>query len=223
MNSSPKTVTEKLEEHHIGLTKPELLAALKSGEDEVRGLAATRLADEHSTDAIPQILESMSVEKNPATRINIAYALSRLGETRGSVTLKEACQQPTLPGYVRVRAASYLLAEQDDSCLGSVETLLQLRSDPDTRVQALSILPQYQLLSGHLSEKTKHLVIESLADADPSVRIVASETLVSLGNSSDIPNLEHAITSERDGTVRSAMESALRLIEKKGQKSDFSE
>ena len=216
LNSSRiPTVAQKLQEHHVGLTKPELLAALQSAEGEVRSLAATMLADEQATDAIPAILRSMSIETDPATRLNIAYALTRLGETRGNTALRESCQDATLVGFIRVRAASYLLTQHDDSCLEAIETLLQSRDDPGTRAQALSILPQYQNLSVSQSRRTKQIVIESLTDADPSVRIVASETLVALGNSSDIPYLRRAIALERDATVQSDMQSALQRLEKK--------
>jgi len=86
----PLTLAEALQKRHVGLSKPELLKALRSPDSHSRGLAAAQLASDHAFDTIPQIAQALSVEPDGLERHNIAQALAHMGDQRGNAALKEA-------------------------------------------------------------------------------------------------------------------------------------
>src|SRR2546430_3563860 len=102
---------ELLQQHHIELTKSALLRALKNSDEAVRYLAAMKLAEDKSVDAIPAIEEALAVERVLRDRVNIALALGLLGDQTGPTELKKVCgwhelrsRVPTLCGPVHVRS-----------------------------------------------------------------------------------------------------------------------
>src|SRR4051794_759004 len=107
-NSAPATVTQKLREHHIGLTKSDLVTALHNSDAEVRALAAQQLVDERAKDTTDAIAEALALETDAKAEVNIAYALAQLGDQRGIASLTKTCGASDRPGWIRVRAASYL-------------------------------------------------------------------------------------------------------------------
>lgn len=209
-SSNPVSIEQKLQARHIGLTIPELLEALKNPDPEIRGLSAMALADKH-VDAVSQnqILNTLSDETVPEAKLNIAYALLLLGNKAGKIALVEGCTASEWPGYLRVRAASYLLRSGEPSCLDAMLSILKT-GDSETRVQVLSWLQEFPTSN---SEEVRNALRESLADSAPTVRIVASDTLAKTGTSADVPYLKAAISGEQDQTVRLQMQSSLRYLE----------
>ena len=212
-NSSPPTVEQKLQERHVGLTAPELIIALKNSEAEVRSLAASALVDLHAQDARPAIVEAATTEQSPVVRVEFAFALLRFGDAEGEADLRKFCNQGDIPGYLRLRSASYLLSQKKSGCLNSVLGMVRRNADSDTRAQALTMLPGYRNVSPRSDIKLREAAIASLADPTPSVRIAAIYALAQLGSRSDAHYLNSVIAKEQDGTVRSAMESALEQLE----------
>lgn len=219
--SQPATVKEKLQQHHIGLSKSALVEALRNPDPEVRGLAAVELAGEKAEDAIPEIVHAANEETQPMTRINMAASLTWLGEQTGYEILKDTCHNSGIPGHLRMTAASYLLDVNDGSCLDAALSVLESDSEGGSRMQALSLLPKFKKVSEADSRKIYTLSIKALTDPVPAVRITASNTLVDLGNRSAIPELQNAIVAEHDEVIRSAIEVNLhRLEEKKAEKKE---
>jgi hypothetical protein len=54
----PVSLAEQLKQHHVELTRAGLLKALRSSDEQVKYLAALRLAEEKEMDAIPAIEET---------------------------------------------------------------------------------------------------------------------------------------------------------------------
>src|SRR5215472_16501371 len=88
-NEAPKyegagsTIEELLESHHVKLTSAGLIEALKDASPEVRSLAAEKLAQDNDKESIPALVAALQVETVAQTRVNVAYALGKLGNERG--------------------------------------------------------------------------------------------------------------------------------------------
>jgi HEAT repeat protein len=212
------TFKEILKHHHIQLTTPSLVEALRNPDSQVRYLAALTLAEDKVTDAVPEIVDALNSEKEPETKANIALALAQLGNLKGFTTLESMCKDHGVPTYVRVYATKYTLDLDDESCLDAILEVLQLKAGFGTRALALSQLPRFRRVSDNESQRIVTVTSQALADSMPDVRIAASDTLARLAATAAIPALENAITKEHDETVRTRMGADLQgLREKKDQ------
>ncbi len=212
-NRRPKTAAERLSEYHIGLTKVELLAALKNSSADIRALAATQLSDVGAKDAIPYIAESLVVEKEPLAKVNIAYALTMLGDERGTEALAHTCIQHDTPSGIRFLASRYLLSVDNTSCLGAVLDSIDRATKSEERLEAVSALQDFHDFSKEEFERVNRALLYSLRDRSAAVRIAASDALAKLGGKSDIPNLNAALLKEKDSVVISHMHAALRRLQ----------
>ncbi|HEY6763157.1 MAG TPA: HEAT repeat domain-containing protein [Candidatus Sulfotelmatobacter sp.] len=210
---SPASLTEQLKQHHVELTQAGLKKALHSPDEQVRYLAALRLGEEKDIDSIPAIEEALAAEKVAETRINIAIALVQLGQDKGIAELTADCKDSELPGYFRARAMIYMLPRGNKACFRAALDLLS--TDPDSRDQVLSLLPQYRYPSKEESDEILEATTNCLTDESGAVRIQASYTLRTLGNPSAIPYLQSAIAAERGDVVRSQMQASLESLEGK--------
>jgi HEAT repeat protein len=208
----PRSTNELLVEHHVKLTTESLVRALKSSDAEVRYLAAEKLAEDGVKDAIPSITEALSAEKVPGSRVNIAFALAQLGENKGAAALESECNNDNVPGYVRMRAVRYLLDMHMSGCLNAVLNLAESKVDPDSRIQAISLLPSFQHSSKEDSQRIFDVLVGALRDPTPAVRLEGSVALGAFGNTSAVPYLEGAINSEEDEVVRGQMQGSLEVL-----------
>lgn len=212
-NGPPATVADKLKQHHIELTKEALIDALHNSDSEVRYLAAEQLTSERERGTIPAIVDAATREKIPRARINMAFSLAWIGEKRGFEILNDACNDSDLPGYLRAAAASYLLDVNDESCLGVVMKVAEFDAEPIYRMAALALLPRFKNVSKDDSQRIYSIIVRSIADSTPALRLTASSVLVQLGTQNAIPVLQSAISSEGDEVVRAQMESDLRRLQ----------
>jgi len=208
-----------LREHNIELTQPALIRALKNPDPEVRFLAAMKLSEEKSVDAIPEVKEALATEEVPRTRVNIAVALGLLCDPGGPDELTGLCADQNFPPEFRLYAVRYMFdlhVENDTQCLQAAEQIVQtVDADyhtPAYRSMALGLLPQFRGLASEESEKVFQLVVQRLDDPEPDVRMAASRALVNLGNRAAIPYLEAAIAGARDKVVRSVFEANLKKV-----------
>jgi HEAT repeat protein len=216
-NGRLTTVDEALQSHHIELTRPAVVKALRNQDPEVRSLAAQKLAELNATETVPAIMDSLVVEKKPAIRVNIAFALAQLGETRGFDALQDACRDPGTRPDLRVLAARYMrdLKHEDATCRSALVDMLQSPADPDARAQAASLLPRFQDLSPQESQKILQGVLKALEAPEPAVRLAASHALNEMGNKSAIPDLQKAVANEQDKSVRSQLQTDLQELQEK--------
>jgi HEAT repeat protein len=206
------TVRQLLRKHGIALSKEGLLKALKHNNPEVRYLAAQQLAEENETDAIPAMTAALRSERNLRARTNIAYALAQMGARRGFSTLKAICHNRTIPSYERLLAVDYLLRMGDESCNKVVLDYLRPRADPSAQVGAMYLLRRMSGISMDERLRALNFVHDSLSVRDISVKLTASDTLVSLKDETAIPAFERAIASETNREVRSKMQSDLKRL-----------
>lgn len=210
----PPTVAEKLKEHHIGLSEEELVSALRNPDGEIRSLAAVQLAGIKAYGAVPNIIDALGRETLPVTRINLAVALVWLGSDKGRDVLRASCNSPAEPSALRTQAALYLLDLGDGSCLNALVNILESDSESTVKIQTLSLMPRFKDVSEADSTKVRALCVRHLHDPTPAVRLAASNVLVAFKDKSAIPDLQRAITSERDEVVREQMKAALHQLEK---------
>jgi HEAT repeat protein len=207
------SLTEQLKQHHVDMTEAGLVHALRSTDEQVRYLAALRLAEEGDTRSIPAVTTALESENVESTRVNLAIALAQMGQERGDKELTSACERSDLPGFLRARAAGYLLDEGKEVCLSAA--LEMLSADADSRIQALSLLPRYRALSNVQSREILESVVRCLVDETPAVRIAASAALSEVAKQSAIPYLENAMASEHDDAVRLQIRAKLESLRQK--------
>jgi HEAT repeat protein len=101
----------------------------------------------------------------------------------------------------------------DADCLNAIEEVLESKdTESSDRISALSLLPGFQNITEEQSQKLLRLTIKQLGNADPGVRIAASNALAALGNTSAIPDLQRAIAKEQDEDIRSAFQKDLKKL-----------
>jgi HEAT repeat protein len=194
-----------LREHHIELTGPALVRALKNPDASVRYLAAMKLAEDKTVDAVPAIEDALATEGVPRDRVNIALALALLGDQTGLAELKKACADSNFNPEFRLYAATYMfdLHSQTEECLRAAEEIVTSKNATfGDRISALSLLPQFRNLSAEESKKLFQLVVDRLVDPEPTVQMAASAALASLGNQAAVPILRSAIEREKDEGIR---------------------
>ncbi len=215
-NSAPPTIAEALQKHHVAVTRPSLLVALRSPDAEVRGLAAGQLAEDKAKDEIPAIEQALAVEQVSGTKVNIAFALGELGNASGVDALKRSCHDSGMEPVFRVRAAQYMLDLRSNACLRDTLDLLETQSSDISSdlMGALSLVPQFKNVTVSESQEFLTAVLRNLENAESSVRMSAGNALAELRDSSAIPYLQNAITAESDEVVRESLENALQRLQR---------
>lgn len=213
-NGRLATIDEALQKHNIQLTPHALIDALKNSDPEVRYLAAQKLAENKTVEAISAMVEALASEKMPVTRMNIAYALAQLGEPKGFSALEETgCGNPELGGGVRAQSTEYLLNLHREStvCLNALLDILESGTN-GYKDQAASILPKFHNVSTEDLQRVFIALVKALNVSHPSVRIAASHALADMGNTAAIPELQKALASEPDEAVRFHIENDLKTL-----------
>jgi HEAT repeat protein len=215
-NSAPPTIAEALQKHHVAVTRPSLLVALRSPDAEVRGLAAAQLAEDKANDEIPAIEQALAVEQVSGTKVNIAFALGELGNASGVDALKRSCHDSGMEPVFRVRAAQYMLDLRSNVCLRDTLDLLETQSSDISSdlTGALSLVPQFKNVTVSESQELLAAVLRNLENAESSARMSAGNALAELRDSSAIPYLQNAITAESDEVGRESLENALQRLQR---------
>jgi len=214
------TLEESLTQYKIQFSKPALVAALQSPEDEVRWLAAAKLAQDKVTETVPAILAALTAERVPRTRVNIALALAQLGERRGFRVLQDSCRDQRLRSWVRIQAATsmvWFLEREDRICRAALVQILQAQPDGHSLLSASSLLRRFHDLSEDESRIMLQAARLALRSPEDDLRLTASITLREMGDVSAIQDLETAITKEQSETIRSGMMDVLQSLKKKKQ------
>ena len=213
-----------LQEHNIPITRQAVTAALGDDDAAVRKAASRVLSNHWPKDAPTPIQEAMLREHDGLIRVSLASDLAHLGETAGREMLLTECHDRSEWGSTRVLAARSMFDLHDDSCVDAVLQILRSPSDPqDTlaKVDALNLVPNIiKHFSGQDYENVLNLTTNALNDPDAAVRLTASVTLGSLGDTSAIDALRVAIATEEDATVHNAMIRELKRLKtlQQGQK-----
>jgi HEAT repeat protein len=210
--SGLETFAHALTRHHIELTKPALIEALRNPDKEVRGLAAWQLLEMKAEDSLPQILQAVRDERDGATKINLASAAAYLGGRDGTAALEGICHDSGEPDWVRTDAARHLFDLHDRACLPDLWRLMDSGNESYTRIGAISLVSQLHDLTASESARIERVAFETLNDPDMRVRWYAAVTLGNLRDATAIPYLRMAIQAEKEEDIKSQMETSLRSL-----------
>ena len=205
-----------LREHNVSITKQAVVAALWNDDAEVRRAASHVLSSRWPKEAGAPIREAMLREDVEWIRVSLASDLAELGDKAGREMLMTECHNHSNWGSTQILAARSMIQLHDDSCVGAVLEILRSDSDPqDTlaKVDALNLVPSFiHDFTGQEYRAVMDLTMNALNDPDAGVRLTASITLGSLGDTSAIAALEAAVATEQDPNIQSAMLSELRRL-----------
>jgi HEAT repeat protein len=210
---APPTVAEALQKQHIELTEPALLQALHSPINSVRGLAAAELAELKLAVDLPAILEAARAETDPLTEVNIAAAATWLGSKEGLQILTRACRDKTRPTWVRIDAARNAFEKQDHTCFLALIDLMRPEVESGPRIEAMSVATQIKPKTPEEARLLLYWTLTALSDADPMVRLEASDSLRWLNDPASVYPLRKAINEEEDKSIRLQMQTSLDYLE----------
>jgi HEAT repeat protein len=211
-SQAPETFEQALRQRHVGITQPALIAALRSPEKEVRGLAAAELAEIKATAALPDIIRAAQDERDALTQVNIAAAATWMGSAEGLQMLKNICADPKQSAYVRIHAAGNVFDKQDHACFPALVEMMRPTAETDARIGALERASQIRPKTEQESKLVLSLALEALADQDIRIRLEACDALRWLNDPAAIAPLRRLMENEREEAVRSQMESSLNYL-----------
>jgi HEAT repeat protein len=213
---APETFAQALTRHHIELTRPALIEALRNADSEVRGLAAWQLVEMKATDTLPQILQAMRDEKDGRTKVNLASASAYLGSQEGIGVMEGICHDSSEHGWVRTDAARHLLDLHNRACLPDLWQLMDSGGEAGTRISAINLVEGLHDRTASESAQLLRFTLEALNAPEINLRLFAASTLAGLKDTAAIPYLRSAIQVEKEDIVRAQMETSLgRLLELK--------
>ena len=182
-NGPPKSFRQILQEHHVDLTVPAMLQALRSSDPEiVRVAAAYELAEQPgAANSIVDLADILASENDLNVQIAIAYTLGRMGDGRGVRVLDAICLDRSAGSGVRVNAAraKFALASYAGgrgACRELLFDLLSIDSEEGSanegRTGALGLVPDYvhSGLSRSDLDLLTDMVIKSLRAKDVTER-----------------------------------------------------
>jgi HEAT repeat protein len=204
-----ETFADGLTRRNIPLTEPDLLAALKNPDPEIRSLAAAQLAatDDHS--ALKYMITAFQDERDPQVQVNIAGAATWLGSSLAIEQLKNICKDINQPSTARLDAARYISNKQLPDCFSAVREIARNDQDATTRALAITAATSYR----SQSDGAQKIAVQALNDLDPTVRITAADSLRSLRTTDAIPALKSALPGEGDETAREHLREAIRVLQ----------
>jgi hypothetical protein len=139
-----ETFSAGLERHHIELTEPALLAALRNPDGEVRSLAAAQLAAMDNHQALKEIIRAFQDERDPQVQVNLAGAGSWLGSHLAIEQLEMSCRDLNVPSAARLDAARYISNKQLATCFPAISQIAQNDHEATMRVQAVMSAVSYR-------------------------------------------------------------------------------
>ena len=212
-SQAPPTFTQALLAHHIEITPPALLAALRNPDKSVRGLAAAELAALKIHTALPEILHAAAVETDGLTKINIAKAATWLDSEEGLHILKNICSDASVASPLRIQAARSVFDKQSHACFSDLVAMMP-SADREAQIGILSVLSQVHPNTMEEADFVLASALKALHEEDIGVRLEGCEALRWLRDPRAITPLRDAIPHERDEAVREQMRFVLGQLEK---------
>jgi hypothetical protein len=217
--SAPLTsFASSLHAHGIEISPPSLILALRNADPEIRSLAALKLAEDHDSDSIASIENSLDVEKNSRVKIDMAAALWGLNDPKGVLILQTMCSDSALPISLIVEVVQRLanINESSAPCADRVLGFLALHSDAEAREKAIAPLQDmYRWVPKNEADQILGEYGRMLRDKEPFVRMEASHALVQINAASSAGVIRTAISREKDPDIRASFQRDLDALEKK--------
>ena len=186
---------------------PDLVRALRDPVVDVRVVAAAAIWRLPDPAAVPALLELLR-DADPSARQWGALALGVVRDRRATAPLVTLLRDPERS--VRLDAIRALGRIRDASALGALEG--HARADANDMEERLEATSALATLEG--PEKMNALV-RLLAHDDRQVRLRAAESLGQVGDALVVPALRRRRGEESNAGVRSALDAAVREIERR--------
>lgn len=206
---APPTVESVLMQYHISNTIPELRAALKNRNPDVRALVAKVLANDRDVGSIPLLREALKKEHIESVRLSLAASLASLKDQEGFDALGKTCNDGSTDQTTRLMAANQLLDAGGNECTRSVIEILGDNPDAPSRELGLQYLRRTTLVASSLLPRLRTILLKELRDASPMNRQYASECISVFGDANSIPALNSAIRAEKYRATRLHLEENL--------------
>ena len=210
-SEAPETIAQALSRHHIVLTPPTLVDALRNSDKEVRRLAAAELAELRATGSLPEIMYAAETEQDAQTKVSIAASATWLGSVPGLNMIKGMCMDTTLPPLIREDAARHVFDQGDHACFRAVANFMLPSEGADTRIGAIYLLSQHARTDEELRLVYSRL-LEALADQNVRIRLATCNGLRLLNNPEAIPSLRISLANEHEEVVRNRMQAAINSL-----------
>lgn len=224
----PTTFAEALRAKGVtDFSEESLVAALKSTDPQVRGLAASKLAEDHQSDALLAIETAMFAESVPGTQVNFAQALWVLHDPKGVEQLHSMCTNSSLPmgdlisvwrALQNTRSSSGVCAE---TLLAAMERSKNSENENGEYLSVAVYMLSYAYAdvpadqAGRITTLLEELLLDR--KQDNSVRLLSSQALARIGAPESAKVIRQAVSEETDPTLRSGMQSDLDSLAKKPQ------
>lgn len=220
MSAPLKSLADSLRSRGIALSHSSLVDALANADPAVRGLAASKLAEDHDAGAVPAIRDALAAEKDHRTQLNMAMALNALGDASGPDYLRSACDDVTLHAYevFEIVSAMQLMGLPTKDCSGAILHFLSRPTDGGTRAALVSVLPaMYPELPPSQAKSMLHLIEGFVLDIgqETAVRLQAGHALARIGDPSSATALARAISLEVNPDVQSSFKGDLNSLNMK--------
>jgi HEAT repeat protein len=211
---APPTIEQALKTKGVDTSQRSLLKALHSSNVEVRGLAAMQLAEEDDKSSAPALREALRNERDSSARLNIARALNRLGDEKGTEAMTDICSDASVPADLRLMAANEISPREGERCFGLV--VQTLHSDNPAEVQAALNYLNSVASTMPATTREQNLLSDGLARAIqnsvPSVRQGAAACIGKYNVVDARAVLLEAEAKETDSNAKAAMHKALQQL-----------
>ena len=212
---APPTIEQFLRTKHILNNPSALQTALSSSDSSVRGAAAVQLAVLKSYAALPDLRIALEREHDSRAKLNIARALTMLGDSGGESTRRSVCSDNNTPDDLRVQAAAELAPDLGVPCMLALSHVIAASANDAVIYAALRTLIQEQPEKAvDLGSNTEliHAFTSGLKSDVMVVRGEAARAIALYKAYATGPELKIAMNKENDPDAREAMRLALTAV-----------
>ena len=114
---APPTVEQALQSRGISENLESIRSALTDSRADVRGLAASVLAERNDRESIRPIQQLLAKSSSNYERQNLSQALLKFGDKEGNRGMKALCEDESVQEDLRLIAANQLHEANDNGCL----------------------------------------------------------------------------------------------------------
>ncbi len=221
VNGPPRTLEAPLREHGVtDQSEQSLISVLQGSHQQVRSIAANKLAADGHLDAIPAIETALSNEQDLQTQTQLAQALWVLHDPRGVEHLHSMCINAQLPmhGLLSAVRTLQIIGVSTGECADTFIAAMTRKNESGEIGMAVSMLPVMYREVSPSQASVLFVVIRALfADTkqEPVVRLLAGHALSQIGSPEAARLLRQQIPLETDDTLRGSFQLDLSELEKK--------
>jgi len=216
----PHNLEDALREHGVtDQSEQSLISALQDSNQQVRGMAANKLAADGDQDAIPAIVTTLSNEQDLQTQSQLAQALWVLHDPRGVEHLHSMCMNAQLPmhGLLSAVRTLQIIRVSTGECADTFIAAMSRKNESGEIGMAVSMLPvMYREVSPSQARVIFAVIPALFADTkqEPVVRHLAGQALSQIRTPEAAELLRRQIPLETDDTLRRSFQQDLGKLEK---------